>query len=301
MTIRTRILFAVAGAVLPMALAVLAAYSSYAREHDASGALLSALERVIQAERADDALVDMRLALAARVVYRETAALARFEQSYARLVAELTRLEGLAAAEARAAGRIRGIRTAVEDWRRLEADAIIRAADAGREAEAMTRLRAARDGAQAARDALFGFIADERGVAEALGVRGARTHRMARTLMLSSVALVVAGGALAGWLLVRRLEALERARHEAESFVDVQRDLAETLDLGRILARIARHARVLCESDVSGIAICDPQSGAGTMVALDGARTDALFALRIEPDRTPGPLAAEGIDRKSVV
>jgi PAS domain S-box-containing protein len=82
-----------------------------------------------------------------------------------------------------------------------------------------------------------------------------------------------------------RERALDRARREAETFVEVQQDLAETLDLIPVLQKIARHARLLCHSDLAYIAPFDPRAGVARVVALLGERTAALRNVRIEPGR----------------
>jgi PAS domain S-box-containing protein len=83
--------------------------------------------------------------------------------------------------------------------------------------------------------------------------------------------------------VARREEALERVRREAETFVEIQRDLTETLELGSPLQKVARHARLLCRSDLVYIAPFDPRTGVARVVALLGERTGALRHLRIEP------------------
>jgi PAS domain S-box-containing protein len=83
----------------------------------------------------------------------------------------------------------------------------------------------------------------------------------------------------------RREEALDRGRREAETFVEIQADLAETLEPGALLQKIARHARLLCRSDLVYIAPFDPRAGFARVVALLGERTAALHRLRIEPGR----------------
>ncbi len=83
--------------------------------------------------------------------------------------------------------------------------------------------------------------------------------------------------------VTRREEALDQARREAETFVEVQRDLAETLDLVPLLSKIARHARLLCRSDLVYIAPFDPRAGVARVVALMGEQTAALRHLRVEP------------------
>jgi PAS domain S-box-containing protein len=85
--------------------------------------------------------------------------------------------------------------------------------------------------------------------------------------------------------VTQREEALNRARREAETFVEVQQDLAETLDLIPVLQKIARHARLLCRSDLAYIAPVDPRTGAARVVALLGERTAALRHYTIEPGR----------------
>ncbi len=85
--------------------------------------------------------------------------------------------------------------------------------------------------------------------------------------------------------VTRREEALDQARREAETFVEVQRDLAETLDLVPLLSKIARHARLLCRSDLVYIAPFDPRAGVARVVALMGEQTAALRHLRVEPGR----------------
>lgn len=88
-----------------------------------------------------------------------------------------------------------------------------------------------------------------------------------------------------------RASALERARREAEIFVELQQDLTRTLELEPVLRKIARHARLLSGSDLAFIAPFDPEIGAATVLALDGERTDALRSLRIELGRGLGGLA----------
>jgi PAS domain S-box-containing protein len=83
----------------------------------------------------------------------------------------------------------------------------------------------------------------------------------------------------------RREDALDRARREAETFVEIQADLAETLDPVVLLQKIARHARLLCRSDLVYIAPFDHRAGVARVVALLGERTAALRRLRIEPGR----------------
>ena len=83
----------------------------------------------------------------------------------------------------------------------------------------------------------------------------------------------------------QREEALDRARREAESFVDVQRDLAETLDLLPLLAKTARHARLLCRADLAYIAPFDPRAGVARVVAPLGERSAGLRSGRVEPGR----------------
>jgi PAS domain S-box-containing protein len=78
---------------------------------------------------------------------------------------------------------------------------------------------------------------------------------------------------------------VDRARREAETFVEVQRDLAETLELVPLLQKIARHARHLTRSDLVYIAPFDPRAGVARALALLGERTAALRHLRIEPGR----------------
>jgi PAS domain S-box-containing protein len=80
-----------------------------------------------------------------------------------------------------------------------------------------------------------------------------------------------------------RGEALDRVRREAETFVEIQRDLTETLELVPLLQKIARHARLVCRSDLVYIAPFDPRAGVARVVALLGERTGALRHLRIEP------------------
>jgi two-component system sensor histidine kinase VicK len=83
----------------------------------------------------------------------------------------------------------------------------------------------------------------------------------------------------------QREEALDRVRREAETFVEIQRDLSETLELVPLLQKIARHARLLCRSDLVYIAPFDPRAGMARVVALLGERTAALRHLRVEPGR----------------
>ena len=83
----------------------------------------------------------------------------------------------------------------------------------------------------------------------------------------------------------QREEALDRGRREAETFVEIQADLAETLEPVALLQKIARHARLLCRSDLVYIAPFDPRAGVARVVALLGERTAALHRLRIEPGR----------------
>jgi PAS domain S-box-containing protein len=78
---------------------------------------------------------------------------------------------------------------------------------------------------------------------------------------------------------------LDRSRREAETFVEIQRDLAETLEPTILLQKIARHARLLTRSDLVFIAPFDPHAGVARVVALLGERTAALRHLRIEPGR----------------
>ncbi len=80
-----------------------------------------------------------------------------------------------------------------------------------------------------------------------------------------------------------RQDVLDRARREAETFVEVQQDLAETLDLIPVLQKIARHARHLCRSDLAYIAPFDVRAGVARIVALMGERSTALRHLRIAP------------------
>ena len=83
----------------------------------------------------------------------------------------------------------------------------------------------------------------------------------------------------------RREEALDRSRREAETFVEIEADLAETLEVVALLQKIARHARLLCRSDLVYIAPFDQRAGAARVVALLGERTAAFHRLRIEPGR----------------
>jgi PAS domain S-box-containing protein len=83
----------------------------------------------------------------------------------------------------------------------------------------------------------------------------------------------------------QRQEALDRGRREAETFVEIEADLAETLEVVTLLQKIARHARFLCRSDLVYIAPFDQRAGAARVVALLGERTAALHRLRIEPGR----------------
>jgi PAS domain S-box-containing protein len=83
----------------------------------------------------------------------------------------------------------------------------------------------------------------------------------------------------------RREEALDRGRREAETFVEIQADLAETLEPVALLQKIARHARLLCRSDLVYIATFDPRAGVARVVALLGERSAALHRLRVEPGR----------------
>ena len=85
--------------------------------------------------------------------------------------------------------------------------------------------------------------------------------------------------------ITAREEALDRVRREGETFAEIQRDLAETLELVPLLQKIARHARLLCRSDLVYIAPFDPRAGVARVVALLGERTAALRHLRIEPGR----------------
>ncbi|MBI4012550.1 MAG: PAS domain S-box protein [Candidatus Rokubacteria bacterium] len=85
--------------------------------------------------------------------------------------------------------------------------------------------------------------------------------------------------------VTQREEALDRARREAETFVEAQRDLTETLELVPLLSKIARHARLLCRSDLVYLAPLDPRAGVARVVALMGERTAALRHLRVEPGR----------------
>ncbi len=82
-----------------------------------------------------------------------------------------------------------------------------------------------------------------------------------------------------------REEELERVRREAATFDEIQADLTETLELIPLLQKIARHARLLCRSDLAYIAPFDPRAGVARVVALLGERTAALRHLRIEPGR----------------
>ncbi len=93
--------------------------------------------------------------------------------------------------------------------------------------------------------------------------------------------------------ITQRKAALDRARREAEIFVELQQDLTRTLELEPVLKKIARHARLLSASDLAYIAPFDGETGAATIVALDGERTDALRGLRIEPGRGLGGRALE--------
>ncbi len=85
--------------------------------------------------------------------------------------------------------------------------------------------------------------------------------------------------------LVQREETLDRVRREAETFVEIQRDLTETLELVPLLQKIARHARLVCRSDLVYIAPFDRRTGVARVVALMGERGAALGHLRIEPGR----------------
>jgi len=85
--------------------------------------------------------------------------------------------------------------------------------------------------------------------------------------------------------LVQREDTLDRVRREAETFVEIQRDLTETLELVPLLQKIARHARLVCRSDLVYIAPFDRRTGVARVVALMGERSAALRHLRIEPGR----------------
>jgi PAS domain S-box-containing protein len=85
--------------------------------------------------------------------------------------------------------------------------------------------------------------------------------------------------------LAQREDTLDRVRREAETFVEIQRDLTETLDLVPLLQKIAHHARLVCGSDLVYIAPLDRRTGAARVVALMGERGAALRHLRIEPGR----------------
>src|SRR5712691_7495032 len=83
--------------------------------------------------------------------------------------------------------------------------------------------------------------------------------------------------------------ALERARLEAEALASIARDLAGSLRTQDLLQRIVGAAAALTVSDLSHIAVSDPDDGLYRVRAVSGARTNLLLGL---PQAAPNSLGA---------
>lgn len=83
-----------------------------------------------------------------------------------------------------------------------------------------------------------------------------------------------------------RLLAAERAaRAEAEALAGVASEIGATLDLQRVLERVGRAARELCESDVIRIALREPDTPVMTYRYLDSTGSGGYDGIRLEPGR----------------
>jgi GAF domain-containing protein/CheY-like chemotaxis protein len=83
-------------------------------------------------------------------------------------------------------------------------------------------------------------------------------------------------------------EALDGAKREAEAMAEISQDLSSSLDLRRILRKIVRHARVLCQADLCAFALCDKDSGSATITEVEGARTQVYKNMKIYPGKGIG-------------
>ncbi len=123
------------------------------------------------------------------------------------------------------------------------------------------------------------------GVLSLIGRAGFRLDADDRSLLQG----LVAQSALA-LRNVRLFEESERRRRESEILADVVADINASRDLDSILERVGEGARELCRSDLAGVALREPASGAVVFSHWPGARQD-YGRVRVEPGRGVGGLA----------
>jgi PAS domain S-box-containing protein len=89
--------------------------------------------------------------------------------------------------------------------------------------------------------------------------------------------------------------ALENARlyQEAVTLEAVARQITSSLERDEVLRRIAESARKLCGCDLAFLAPYDAETDTATIVAAAGARSHALFSVRIAPGRGVGGMVLE--------
>ena len=87
---------------------------------------------------------------------------------------------------------------------------------------------------------------------------------------------------------MRLLEETRRQHQEAVALEAVAREITSSLDRRQVFQRIVERARELCGGDLAFLAPHDREAGTATIVAVAGARTEALFSVTITPGRGTG-------------
>jgi PAS domain S-box-containing protein len=209
----------VVGAVLvPIGLAILglATVESLRRQIEASKAVRHTLDVIILAHKVDDHLVQMQTGTGDYVLFGEPGTLRAADQGYEAFRSDLRDLQGLVRDTPDQVVRLQSLSKAVEEWREGTATGAVRAADAGRRAEAAVLARESRSTMHDIRGRLGRFVQVE----DQLLRRESQVHREAqrRTQMLLVAAGIVAlaGGIVALVFYTRERRGAERALQQSE-------------------------------------------------------------------------------------
>ncbi|MBI3029213.1 MAG: GAF domain-containing protein [Candidatus Rokubacteria bacterium] len=122
-----------------------------------------------------------------------------------------------------------------------------------------------------------------------IGVMGAHGRRPRRfTAEEVRLFTLIANQTAVALERARLLEEIRRQHQEAVALEAVAREVTSSLDRREVFQRIVERARGLCGGDLAFLAPCDRETGTATIVAVAGARTDALLAVTITPGRGTG-------------
>jgi PAS domain S-box-containing protein len=123
-----------------------------------------------------------------------------------------------------------------------------------------------------------------------IGVMGADRKHSRRPLDPATLDLLQLFAAQAALAIeqARLLEETQRQQQEAVALEAVAREITSSLDRAEVFQRIVDHARALCHCDLAFLAPCDRETGLATIVAVSGARTEALVSLTITPGKGTG-------------